>query len=85
MHLTLFMIHLLPLTIELNHSFKNIKSFHKLPTIEMKLYSLLFSILFCIASGFAQNGKHLFILCGQSNIVGLKPAESFLPILESEF
>ncbi len=33
----------------------------------------------------AQDGKHLFILSGQSNMVGLKPEESFLPQLEAKF
>jgi hypothetical protein len=31
----------------------------------------------------AQHSKHLFILSGQSNMVGLKPEESFLPAIES--
>jgi hypothetical protein len=33
----------------------------------------------------AQDAKHLFILSGQSNMVGLRPEESFLPTLEAEF
>jgi Carbohydrate esterase, sialic acid-specific acetylesterase len=33
----------------------------------------------------AQDAKHLFILSGQSNMVGLKPEESFLPTLDSAF
>lgn len=32
-----------------------------------------------------QDGKHLFILSGQSNMAGLKPAESFTPTVEKEF
>ena len=32
-----------------------------------------------------QEGKHLFILSGQSNMAGLKPEESFIPTVESEF
>jgi len=32
-----------------------------------------------------QEGKHLFILSGQSNMVGLKPEESFTPTLEAAF
>ena len=32
-----------------------------------------------------QEGKHLFILSGQSNMAGLKPQESFTPTIESEF
>lgn len=30
-------------------------------------------------------GKHLFILSGQSNMVGLNPKESFIPTIEAEF
>ncbi len=33
----------------------------------------------------AQDTKHLFILSGQSNMVGLKPEESFLPTIETAF
>ncbi len=32
-----------------------------------------------------QEGKHLFILSGQSNMAGLKPEESFTPAIETEF
>jgi len=32
-----------------------------------------------------QEGKHLFILSGQSNMEGLRPAESFTPAIEGEF
>jgi Carbohydrate esterase, sialic acid-specific acetylesterase len=32
-----------------------------------------------------KEGKHLFILSGQSNMAGLKPEESFTPAIESEF
>ena len=32
-----------------------------------------------------QDGKHLFILSGQSNMAGLRPAESFTPAIDSEF
>lgn len=41
---------------------------------------VLFS--FCCA---AQSGKHLFILSGQSNMVHLRPKESFIPAVEKEF
>ena len=34
---------------------------------------------------FAEGGKHLFILSGQSNMAGLKPDESFTPTVEKEF
>lgn len=33
----------------------------------------------------AETGKHLFILSGQSNMAGLKPAESFTPAVETKF
>jgi hypothetical protein len=32
-----------------------------------------------------QEGKHLFILSGQSNMAGLNPEESFTPAIENEF
>ncbi len=32
-----------------------------------------------------QEGKHLFILSGQSNMAGLRPEESFTPAIEDEF
>ncbi len=32
-----------------------------------------------------QEGKHLFILSGQSNMLGLRPEESFTPAIEAEF
>jgi len=32
-----------------------------------------------------QEGKHLFILSGQSNMAGLRPEESFTPAIEGEF
>jgi len=38
--------------------------------------------LVCIAMvSYAQKGKHLFVLSGQSNMAGLKPEESFIPVL----
>ena len=30
-------------------------------------------------------GKHLFILSGQSNMGGMKPQDTFIPILEAKF
>lgn len=33
----------------------------------------------------AKEGKHLFILSGQSNMAGLKPAASFTPTVETKF
>jgi len=41
-----------------------------------------FIVLSCNAK---QEGKHLFILSGQSNMAGLKPEESFTPAIETEF
>ncbi len=40
-----------------------------------------------IISSFApkQEGKHVFILSGQSNMEGLKPEESFTPAIEAKF
>lgn len=32
-----------------------------------------------------KQGKHLFILSGQSNMAGLRPEESFTPAIEGEF
>lgn len=43
---------------------------------------LLFLSLSPLSAG---EGKHLFILSGQSNMAGLKPAESFTPTVEKEF
>lgn len=41
-------------------------------------------ILICSCKSKDQ-GKHLFILSGQSNMVRLEPEESFIPIIKSEF
>ncbi len=41
------------------------------------------SLFCCLAS--ADEGKHLFILSGQSNMAGLLPEESFIPAVEKEF
>ncbi|MEM1443764.1 MAG: sialate O-acetylesterase [Verrucomicrobiota bacterium] len=41
---------------------------------------------FCsVSSVFADIGKHLFVLSGQSNMAGLKPEESFTPAIEAKF
>jgi hypothetical protein len=47
------------------------------------LLSLIAIIIFSCAN--VQEEKHLFILSGQSNMVGLKPEESFTPIIEDEY
>lgn len=41
--------------------------------------------LFLASCSTESEGKHLFILSGQSNMAGLLPEESFTPILESQF
>lgn len=52
----------------------------------MKLRLLLISLVWFVApSLLADEGKHLFILSGQSNMAGLKPAESFTPAVEKKF
>lgn len=52
----------------------------------MKLLPTLGSILLVTtASLFATEGKHLFILSGQSNMVGLKPEVTFTPAVEKAF
>lgn len=38
-----------------------------------------------VATASAEQGKHLFILSGQSNMVGVKPGVSFAPAVEKEF
>ncbi len=48
------------------------------------LFTILVLITFAQAAN-AQECKHLFILSGQSNMAGLKPAESFIPTVEKEF
>ena len=48
------------------------------------LATVLFATLLSAATQ-AETGKHLFILSGQSNMAGLKPAESFTPAVESKF
>lgn len=55
---------------------KSIKSV----TLVLKLFVLL-----VFTSSCEKGGKHLFILSGQSNMQGLRPQESFIPAVESEF
>ena len=62
-----------------------------------KRHLILFSIaIFCLTKPVASQNvpkadsqkpdkQHLFILSGQSNMAGLKPEESFIPRIESEF
>jgi hypothetical protein len=50
-----------------------------------RILSIFFSLFIFAYVGHAQDAKHLFILSGQSNMVGLKPEESFLPMLHEAF
>lgn len=43
---------------------------------------IIFAFISCKSEG---QGKHLFILSGQSNMVGLNPNTSFKPTIETEF
>lgn len=49
--------------------------------------SVLLTIVFIglISASFAEDGKHLFILSGQSNMHGLDPNTTFIPAVEKEF
>lgn len=54
------------------------------------LFAAVGAVALCLAapSSFAdaaEEGKHLFILSGQSNMVGLDPEESFIPAVEAAF
>lgn len=51
--------------------------------VAIKLLLTLFIGVFSLGPIAAQQGKHLFILSGQSNMVGMKPEESFTPALEN--
>ncbi|MFC3879854.1 sialate O-acetylesterase [Algoriphagus namhaensis] len=42
-------------------------------------------LIFLVATACRPEGKHLFILSGQSNMEGLIPEESFIPKVEAEF
>lgn len=46
---------------------------------------LLLAVCIPLGSADAQDGKHLFILSGQSNMQGLRPDESFTPAVEKKF
>jgi hypothetical protein len=49
------------------------------------LTGLIISLLLSCTSIAEKKGKHLFILSGQSNMQGHKPAEAFTPTIEKEF
>ena len=54
--------------------------------MQIKLMLIVsFSLIAASNQAIAQEGKHLFILSGQSNMAGLKPEESFLPTVEAAF
>ncbi|MDF1815810.1 MAG: sialate O-acetylesterase [Verrucomicrobiales bacterium] len=52
----------------------------------MMKFLIVTGLLF-FAAGFtpAEEGKHLFILSGQSNMAGLRPEESFIPTVEKKY
>jgi Carbohydrate esterase, sialic acid-specific acetylesterase len=49
----------------------------------MRIDLIVIALILASVTAHGQTGKHLFILSGQSNMVGLKPEESFLPDLEA--
>lgn len=51
----------------------------------MNLFRAFLCSLLLPLSLSAGEGRHLFILSGQSNMAGLKPEESFTPAVEAEF
>jgi hypothetical protein len=62
--------------------------FHADPgeVIEMKPVFLIVGVLLVVSSSIAMGAeKHLFILSGQSNMVGMKPEVSFTPAVAKEF
>lgn len=46
---------------------------------------IVITILGLTSLGAAEEGRHIFILSGQSNIARLKPSESFTPAVEKQF
>lgn len=51
----------------------------------MKKIVMFWSVLLTSVLVSADEGKHLFILSGQSNMAGLKPEESFTPTVEAKY
>ena len=48
--------------------------------------SLIFGLVLLVSGmTYAVEGKHLFILSGQSNMAGLNPEESFIPAVEKKY
>lgn len=54
------------------------------PENSLDPFTGLIAIIFssCVTK---QDGKHLFMLSGQSNMAGLRPEKSFTPAIEDEF
>lgn len=58
----------------------------KIKIMKTKTIILLSLMAFIISScASRQEGKHLFILSGQSNMAGLRPEESFTPAIKEKF
>jgi hypothetical protein len=51
----------------------------------MKLIIAAVALFGTLAAAVAEEGKHLFILSGQSNMAGHKPEEAFIPAVEKAF
>lgn len=51
----------------------------------MKKFIIAMLFIGSISANFADDGKHLFILSGQSNMVGMDPNVTFIPAVEKEF
>lgn len=51
----------------------------------MKNTLILITLVISVATSFAAEGKHLFILSGQSNMAGMDPDKSFTPAVEKAF
>jgi len=66
--------------IKINTYMKIIKTIKEKTILLVSLIAIIISS--CVSK---QEGKHLFILSGQSNMAGLKPVESFIPAIEAEF
>ncbi len=62
--------------------FQNSKKGEALKIPAALVTMLLFA---CCTTSFAQDGKHLFILSGQSNMQGHRPDEAFTPSVEEAF
>lgn len=54
-------------------------------SINMKTYTLILLLAGLIPASLLAEGKHLFILSGQSNMAGMDPNASFTPAVEEAF